>query len=1177
MRSLSLRRVITILTLLTWLGVVGEAHAVSETCTANALQNTTDVLCANGVCTAALVRLTDPIEVTNQGCEFDLGGRALSIEKNFQIKRTFIRVVNAGNITITDTGRLKARGDFALSSNNGVTEPIGPGGLVSLTSTGTIRVDGQIDVTGDSAGLVRLDAAGDVLLANGSLINGVGITSFPDLGMQFTDGGELDVVSDTGTVTLSGEVVLTGSNQGTGGIVDLTAARNIVVNKPVLVSGGGGDGGEFSALAGDNITIIGNIDADSKVGAGFGGLISMTAGADEIGGIVAGGGVDVNGAGLLMRGSYTDQFAGDGGEVDILALGNIRFFGSGVAVRGGAGTNFDGSGGTLTLDSGDAGFFTLGPTDGNIELDGIIDLGSGNAGGSGGTVDLSAGRNLTITATITVNGFDSGGEVSGNAGQAITANGVINANATNMTGDGGIIDFEAGIASDAANAGLLSIQKNLIATGGATNSTRQSITLAGCALSVASSTKVDGSAGTLNGVNGGAIIDLIAKRAMTIGGSSQFLARPGGVITTIHPATVVPTIPGSVVFDPARQDSQVASGPYPNCPVCGDNVRQLGEACDKGAGADGACCNATCSAFLCVTPTPTPQRTATRTPTPTRTATPTVTATVTATQTALPTATATTVPVQTATGTPILTATRTVTPVVTATTTPVPTATGTTTAVPTATVTSTVTAVPTTTTTQSSTPVPTATVTSTTTAVPTTTQTATPVPTGTATSTTTALPTATRTATPVPTATVSAVPTATVTSTVTALPTSTATLTATPVPTVTATTSPVPTTSGVATPTATVTLVATITATPLATATATAQPTATVTAVPTATSTATVTVTPTVTNSATPEPTATATVTAGPTATSTATVTATPTITNSATPEPTATATAVPTATATTSPVATATATATISAEPTPTASPTATETATATATASPEATPTLTATATPSVTPSASPSATATLIATATPEVTPTAVLTPSPAPTTGSCGGTGDEDGDGICDDVDNCPLIDNSDQADLDGDGLGDPCDDIDAELDVRRARVRAGKPGKGEIIVKGELAVATGDFFDPAAGVEIQVMDSLTLDRTFAFVAGDCRTLKSGRITCKSPDGAWTARFDPLKAKPGRVRFDLRFKGISITEPFAPPLLVRMTTDPPAAGAGTDRVGTIDDCRVTTKAMLCVVRP
>ena len=37
------------------------------------------------------------------------------------------------------------------------------------------------------------------------------------------------------------------------------------------------------------------------------------------------------------------------------------------------------------------------------------------------------------------------------------------------------------------------------------------------------------------------------------------------------------------------------------------------------------------------------------------------------------------------------------------------------------------------------------------------------------------------------------------------------------------------------------------------------------------------------------------------------------------------------------------------------------------------------------------------------------------------------GDTDGDGICDDVDNCPLVSNANQADTDGDGIGDACDD------------------------------------------------------------------------------------------------------------------------------------------------------
>ena len=36
-------------------------------------------------------------------------------------------------------------------------------------------------------------------------------------------------------------------------------------------------------------------------------------------------------------------------------------------------------------------------------------------------------------------------------------------------------------------------------------------------------------------------------------------------------------------------------------------------------------------------------------------------------------------------------------------------------------------------------------------------------------------------------------------------------------------------------------------------------------------------------------------------------------------------------------------------------------------------------------------------------------------------------DTDGDSISDELDNCPLLSNVDQADVDGDGVGDVCDD------------------------------------------------------------------------------------------------------------------------------------------------------
>src|SRR6185369_5352397 len=139
----------------------------------DALANTASVLCTSGSCNTTLVRVTQPIDVTAGGCEFDLGGRALQFEDPFQmIGSGFIRVINAGNITIISTGKLKARGDFVKP--NGF---IIGGGFISLTSTGTIDIDGLIDVAGDSAGSVRLQAAQSIFLRPGAVIDGPGISS----------------------------------------------------------------------------------------------------------------------------------------------------------------------------------------------------------------------------------------------------------------------------------------------------------------------------------------------------------------------------------------------------------------------------------------------------------------------------------------------------------------------------------------------------------------------------------------------------------------------------------------------------------------------------------------------------------------------------------------------------------------------------------------------------------------------------------------------------------------------------------------------------------------------------------------------------------------------------------------------------------------------------------------
>ena len=309
------------------------------------------------------------------------------------------------------------------------------------------------------------------------------------------------------------------------------------MTRSIDCSGGGGDGGEFSATAGDNISLTnGTVNADSSVGGGFGGLIEFDAGEDFLGGTLPGGTLTINAASLLMRGSATDTFGGDGGELDMLAAGNIKIFGAGMVMRADAATNFDGSGGTITIDSGDINPNKLGQFDGDLELDGIISMNSGSIGGDGGSLDLSAGHDLTFTADADCSGFDSGGDVTGTAGRAMTLNGVITSRGTSADGEGGFVDFETGLASDQGSTGNLLVQKNIVATSGASHGSGQSITLAGCGLTVAPFVKIDGTGGVnpVSNLPGGSDIELVSRRAMQLQHDSQYVAPPGGSNMTTH-------------------------------------------------------------------------------------------------------------------------------------------------------------------------------------------------------------------------------------------------------------------------------------------------------------------------------------------------------------------------------------------------------------------------------------------------------------------------------------------------------------------------------------------------------------------------------------------------------------------------------------------------------------------
>ncbi len=579
---------------------VDPASAVVRSCDPNdPVGNTTNVICIDpGACDGTSVSLIENVEVEDGvGCEFDMGGRDFEVTKTMNVTglglllNGFIKVVNAKDITITSAGKLKARGDFAV----GLPGFVLGGGTIELNGTGTFSSEGIIEVPGDSAGTIVINAGGDILFDSGSEIRGNGI-SIAEEGLRFADGATLDVATTGGSITIDGDVDLRGQDQGGGGFATFTASQNINVNKKIDAVGGGGDGGDVELIAGDNITLTKPIDVSSEAGGGSGGLMALTAGDDTLEDPNApgpvGGDLDVNDVVLKAQGSAAETFAGDGGDIDASAHGRVRFFGSNVAVRLDAATSFDGAGGSLIIDSGDDDLNALGPLDGDVEFGGLFSAGSGNDDGEGGTLIIDSGRDITLTATIVINGRGGGGDLLADAGRDITMGASVEANGSSAGSQGGTIELTAGEAVDAG----LTITSNFEAVGGSQSGPGPNMILAGCDLTVDPSIKIDAQGGVDTGGNpGGADISLVSLRPMSLGANSEYLAGPGGSITLRYPVGANPIIGAGAVFSPTQALAPGPTSGFLVCPGCGNGILEVGEDCDDGNALDGDCCTSSCT------------------------------------------------------------------------------------------------------------------------------------------------------------------------------------------------------------------------------------------------------------------------------------------------------------------------------------------------------------------------------------------------------------------------------------------------------------------------------------------------------------------------------------------------------------------------------------------------------
>lgn len=129
-----------------------------------------------------------------------------------------------------------------------------------------------------------------------------------------------------------------------------------------------------------------------------------------------------------------------------------------------------------------------------------------------------------------------------------------------------------------------------------------------------------------------------------------------------------------------------------------------------------------------------------------------------------------------------------------------------------------------------------------------------------------------------------------------------------------------------------------------------------------------------------------------------------------------------------------------------------------------------------------------------------------------------SGDSDGDGVLDGVDNCPDDFNDEQLDLDGDGIGDVCDLVDlVGLSIRTMSFRARGPGSGRVSARGQFdAKPTPGFIADAlvGGLRIVFSDSQGEVTSFAFDGDECQAIGGG-LTCRRSD------------TPSRIRFRRQF--------------------------------------------------
>ncbi len=323
---------------------------------------------------------------------------------------------------------------LVIPAGKGITVSKGDGeGMLNLTGAASVTVQGNIQAQGDNdSGQVIIVAAGPVTLAAGSTID-VSATldgGYIELEAESGDvqaggllkasagrdgeGGEVFLTARAGAVSVGGDGInasASGEFSG-GGSIGLTASATVSLLGPIDVTGG--DAGELDVDTDGSIvtTAAGEVNASAKAAGGLGGSFTFLAGVD----------VQLAGEITATAPGNQDDGGGLGGDVLIVAdAGNVEIDDQ-LDLRG---SGPDGEGGSLDVTA------TLDVTITGAVLAGIPGR------GFGGSITSSAGGRTTLASTLDVRADDEGGLVNVATDDTLTVQGTLRADATGAQGTGG--------------------------------------------------------------------------------------------------------------------------------------------------------------------------------------------------------------------------------------------------------------------------------------------------------------------------------------------------------------------------------------------------------------------------------------------------------------------------------------------------------------------------------------------------------------------------------------------------------------------------------------------------------------------------------------------------------------------------------------------------------------------